>query len=126
MSRKLHISFDNFTIFQENTDRWMTPEEFEALPVLDDQHEELWQNYLRAKAAHSASCYAIQHVLQFPEGSPEKEVERQNQVFDKLWMLYCNSTNYDREQMTGDQAADLYKEIFTKMAELLEKEKERG
>lgn len=125
MPRKIHISFDNFTTLHENTSRWMTPEQLAALPELSDHDEDLWQNYLRAEAAHKAACLAVQYRLRYPTG-PVVEVERMGMVIDELWEAYCDWTNIDRIGTSDEDVNTKTQEIMEKIRALLEKERERS
>lgn len=90
---KIYITFDNFTHLSDDAEKWMEPEEYAALPTLHPNLKDIWENYKAARAAHNAACSAVLFHLRYPAGAPQSEVERQQQVFEKIYSAYCDWSN---------------------------------
>jgi hypothetical protein len=124
--KKVHVTFDNFTYLSDRTKDWMEPEEHDALPELHPCHAPLWENYKRARAAHEAACLAVQFALTYPDGSAQKEVERQRTVFEELYAEYCAWTNSDANATSDENAQTDTHKIMARIGAVLNKERERG
>lgn len=120
--KKIHVTFDNFTVFRDNTQQWMDPDEHSALPELMETDADLWDNYLRARAAHEAACAAILYRLRYPDGTPQGEVQRQQAVFEQIYAAYCDWTNGKELPDNPEQREEIHTHYMEKIHAIMRKE----